>query len=84
MLSEEQYRFLAEEARRARQSMSAVLRAWIEQRMQTHSDTPVERDAIWNMVGIAHGGPGRAGENADSILISARRRRRPQRRKPRA
>jgi hypothetical protein len=84
LLSDEQYRFLADEARRARQSMSSVLRAWIEQRMQAQLDTPVERDAMWDMVGIAHGGPGRASENADSILISARLRRRPKRRKPRA
>jgi hypothetical protein len=56
----------------------------IDQRMQAQLDTPVKRDAMWGMVGIAQGGPGRASERVDFILISARLRRRPKRRKPRA
>ena len=84
MLSEEQYRYLADEARRVRKSMSGVLREWIDQRMQTQLDAPVERDAVWDLVGIAHGGPGRTSENVDSVLIEARLRRRLPRRKSRA
>ncbi len=34
MLEEEQYRFLADEARRKGKSISALLREWIDQRIQ--------------------------------------------------
>ena len=80
MLSEEQYRFLADEAKRERKSMSSIIREWIDQRMQANLKTPIERDSLWEIVGIGRGGPGSASEDHDRYLASARLRRRPKRR----
>jgi hypothetical protein len=75
MLEEEQYRFLADEARRKGKSISALLREWIDQRIQARHRLPLEHDPLWDMVGIAHGGPGRISEDHDRYLAQARLRR---------
>ncbi len=72
MLSEEQHRFLAEEARRSQRSMSALVREWIDQRMRHRWDRPIDKDSLWEMVGIGRGGPGRASEMHDEALVAAR------------
>ncbi len=79
MLSEEEYLFLADEARRARKSMSSVIREWIDARMQACFEVPMEQDTLWGMVGIAHGGAGRASERHDQLLAAARLKRMPKR-----
>ena len=84
MLLEEQHRFLADESRRAGKSMSALIREWIEERMQAQWDTPLEQDSLWKMVGIARGGPGCASEEHDRLLASARLKRRPRGRRRRS
>jgi len=79
MLFEEQYQFLADEARQAGRSMSAVIREWIDKRMHGRPDHPLERDCLWDMVGIGRGGPGRVSERHDQALAAARLRRMPKR-----
>ncbi len=77
MLSEKHHRFLGDEAKRVDRSMSALLREWIEQRMQARWDRPIDRDSLWELVGMGRGGPGRAGEMHDRVLAEARRKRMP-------
>jgi len=82
MLSEEQYRFLTDEARRTGKSMSALMRAWLDERIERHSNGPAEADSIWEVVGIGHGGKGRTSERVDRALAAARRKRVPKLRRP--
>ncbi|MGH7965248.1 MAG: hypothetical protein ACRERD_26135 [Candidatus Binatia bacterium] len=79
MLEEEHYRFLADEARRTGQSISAVLREWITQRMRTQRRAPLEQDPLWDMVGIAHGGRDRISETHDHYLATVRLKRKARR-----
>ena len=76
-LSEHQYRFLADEAGRAGVSMSELIRRWVTARMESPSNTPLESDSAWAMVGIGRGGPGRVSEQHDRLLAEIRQKRRP-------
>ncbi len=81
MLSEEQYRFVADEASRTGRSMSALIRAWLDEHIHRRSNTPIESDAIWEVVGIGRGGKGRTSERHDRALAAARLKRMPKPRK---
>lgn len=59
MLKEEQHRYLADEAQGRGLSISALLREWIDEHMQATKRRPLKEDPLWEMVGIAHGGPGK-------------------------
>ena len=76
MLEEEQYRFLADEARRKGKPISALLREWIAQRIRAQRQLPLDQDPLWDMVGIAHGGPAKLSEEHDHYLAKARLKRR--------
>jgi len=72
MLQETQYRFLVDEARRTGRSISAILRELIDRRMQSQRQSSLERDPLWDMVGIARGGPGKVSEDHDRYLADER------------
>jgi hypothetical protein len=72
MLEEEQYRFLADEAKRKGKSISALLREWIDQRIRAQRQSPLEQDPLWDMIGIARGGSDKISEDHDRYLAEAR------------
>ena len=72
MLEETQYRFLTDEARRTGQSISSILRELIDRRMQSQRQPSLKRDPLWDMVGIARGGPGKVSEDHDRYLADVR------------
>ncbi len=72
MLKETQYRFLVDEAQRTGQSISSILRELIDRRMQSQRQSSLERDPLWDMVGLARGGPGKVSEDHDRYLADVR------------
>ncbi len=72
MLRETQYRFLVDEAQRTGQSISSILRELIDRRMQSQRQSSLERDPLWDMVGIARGGPDKVSEDHDRYLADVR------------
>lgn len=72
MLEETHYRFLVDEAQRTGRSISSILRELIDRRMQSQRQSSLERDPLWDMVGIARGGPGKVSEDHDRYLADVR------------
>lgn len=72
MLKETQYRFLVDKARRTGQSILSILRELVDRRMQSQRQSSLERDPLWDMVGIAHGGPVKVSEDHDRYLADVR------------
>lgn len=72
MLEEAQYRFLVDEAQRTGQSISSILREFIDRRIRSQRQSSLERDPLWDMVGIARGGPGKVSEDHDRYLADVR------------
>jgi len=72
MLKDEHYRFLVDEAKRRGQTISAILRDWIDQRMHRRQQRPLAQDPIWDMVGIAQGGRSKISEDHDQYLVGKR------------
>ncbi len=72
MLEETHYRFLVDEAQRTGQSISSILRELIDRRMQSQRQPSLERDPLWDMVGIARGGSGKISEDHDRYLADIR------------
>lgn len=70
LLEEKHYRFLVDEAKRRRQTISSVLRDWIDHRMQSQEQRPLDQDPLWEMVGIAQGGKGKISEDHDLYLAN--------------
>lgn len=70
MLEDKHYRFLVDEAKRRRQSISSVLRDWIDHRMESQEQRPLDQDPLWEMVGIAQGGKGKVSEDHDRYLAN--------------
>ena len=72
VLEETQYRFLVDEAQRTGQSISSILRELIDRRMRSQRQSSLERDPLWDMVGIARGGPDKVSEDHDRYLAEVR------------
>lgn len=76
MLKETRYHFLVDKAQRTGQTISSILRELIDRRMQSQRQSSLERDPLWDMVGIARGGPGKVSEDHDRYLADERLKRR--------
>lgn len=81
LLEQVQHHFLADEARRQGKSISALLRQLVDEYIESRRQLPLDRDPLWDMIGIAHGGPGKISEDHDRYLAETRLRRMSQRQK---
>ncbi len=79
LLDEVQHHFLADEARRQGKSISALLRQLVDEYIESQHQLPLDRDPLWDMIGIAHGGPDKISEDHDRYLTETRLRRMSQR-----
>ena len=75
LLEQVQHHFLADEARRQGKSKSALLRQLIDQYIESQRQLPLDRDPLWDMIGIARGGPDKISEDHDRYLTETRLRR---------
>ena len=62
-------------AERRGTSISALLRELIEEHLRAQRTGAFGEDPLWEMVGIGHGGPGKASEEHDAHLAGARQER---------
>ena len=69
---ETRHHFLVDKAQRTGQAISSILREFIDRRMQSQRHASLERDPLWDMVGIARGGPGKVSEDHDRYLADIR------------
>jgi predicted transcriptional regulator len=72
---------LAEARRRSRSTPPPKVRKVIRQAIGAVRAKKASQDTLWEMVGIARGGPGRISERADQVLVADRLRRMSKRKK---
>ena len=68
ILEEWQYQYLAEEAQRRGESISAIVRRWITEKIEAQRRQSVEDDPAWKVVGMVHGSDPKAGVEHDKYI----------------
>ena len=58
LLEEWQYQYLADESRRTGESMSAIVRRWIAEKIRELSQQDMEDDPFFEIIGMCAGEPG--------------------------
>ena len=57
LLEPRQYYYVRDEARRRNMSLSALIRQWIDQQMDTKIGDNLEEDPFWEMIGMGSDDP---------------------------
>ena len=71
LLEEWQYQYLTDESRRSGESISAIVRRWITERIEEQHQQAISEDPFFEIIGICSGEPGNTvGQDHDKVIYT--------------